>query len=80
MSLGWHSEVLVNLLLLWESNVHAKLGYFPTQLREICHAEVVGFLGKVEQALGEETCAVQAAAGRLECPSSTHNERKPVTC
>lgn len=52
---------LQDLLLSWEQQVHARLGYFPDGFRETCRNHVLAYLGNVETELERDLTAVRSS-------------------
>ena len=59
MSIRAHCECLTRMLLAWEGNVHARLGYFPHNFREACREHVAAYLQELESELSNDLQVVQ---------------------
>jgi hypothetical protein len=66
MSLSSHCETLTRLLLLWEAQVHDKLGYFPNGFPDLCRAHVTAYLTCLAKELREDLNSVEAALQEVQ--------------
>lgn len=59
MSIRCHSEMLLKITLLWEQQIHNRLGYFPEGFRETCRGHFKSYLTDIEKELDNDLCAVR---------------------